>query len=89
MPQGFTGVPKDKPLIYFAMGSSGTPEIVAKIVESFEGKPYHVIAPVEFQLAKVQGVRVPQNVTVTDWVPALTVNKMADLAPFMAGSERL
>jgi YVTN family beta-propeller protein len=29
MPQGFTDVPKDKPLIYFAMGSSGTPRIVA------------------------------------------------------------
>jgi len=55
------------------MGSSGTPRIVAKIVESFEGKPYHVIAPVEFQLGKVHGVRVPTNVTVTDWVPALTI----------------
>ena len=85
MPQGFTDVPKDKPLIYFAMGSSGTPRIVAKIVESFEGKPYHVIAPVEFQLAKVQGVRVPTNVTVTDWVPALTVNKMADLTVIHGG----
>jgi len=85
MPQGFTDVPKDKPLIYFAMGSSGTPRIVAKIVESFEGKPYHVIAPVEFQLAKVHGVRVPTNVTVTDWVPALTVNKMADLAVIHGG----
>ena len=26
------GIPKDKPLIYFAMGSSGTPEIVARIL---------------------------------------------------------
>ncbi len=78
-------IPRDKPLIYFAMGSSGTPRIVAKIVESFEGKPYHVIAPVQFQLAKVQGVRVPTNVTVTDWVPALTVNKMADLAVIHGG----
>ena len=85
MPQGFTDVPKGKPLIYFAMGSSGTPRIVAKIVESFEGKPYHVFAPVEFQLAKVQGVRVPTNVTVTDWLPALTVNKMADLAVIHGG----
>jgi len=89
IPQGFTDIPKAKPLIYFAMGSSGTPRIVAKIVESFAGKPYHVIAPVEFQLAKVHGVRVPTNVTVTDWGPALTVNKMADLAVIHGGSERL
>ena len=85
IPQGFTDIPKDKPLIYFAMGSCGTPRIVANIVESFAGKPYHVIAPVEFQLAKVHGVRVPTNVTVTDWVPALTVNKMADLAVIHGG----
>ena len=48
-------IPKDKPLIYFAMGSSGTPEIVAKVIESFAGKPYQVIAPVKFQLAQVHG----------------------------------
>lgn len=48
LPQELALLPKDKPLIYFAMGSSGTPKIVARIVESFEGKPYRVIAPVKF-----------------------------------------
>ncbi len=67
------------------MGSSGTPEIVAKIVESFEGKPYRVIAPVKFQLERVSGVRVPSNVLLTDWVPALQVNKMADLTVIHGG----
>jgi UDP:flavonoid glycosyltransferase YjiC (YdhE family) len=56
------------------MGSSGTPAIVARIVESFEGKPYHVIAPIKFQLARVPGVRVPKNVLVTDWLPELRVS---------------
>jgi UDP:flavonoid glycosyltransferase YjiC (YdhE family) len=85
IPPEITAIPRDKPLIYFAMGSSGTPEIVAKIVESFEGKPYRVIAPVRFQLGHVAGVRVPSNVLVTDWVPALQVNKMADLAVIHGG----
>ena len=67
------------------MGSSGTPEIVANILESFEGKPYRVIAPVKFQLEHVPGVRVPANVLVTDWVPAIQVNKMADLAVIHGG----
>lgn len=67
------------------MGSSGTPEIVARIIRSFEGKPYRVIAPVKFQLDQVPGVRVPSNVLVTDWVPALQVNKMADLAVIHGG----
>jgi len=85
LPPELINIPRDKPLIYFAMGSSGTPEIVAKIVESFEGKPYRVIAPVKFQLGQVAGVRVPSNVLVTDWVPALQVNKMADLAVIHGG----
>ncbi len=85
LPQELASLPRDKPLIYFAMGSSGTPEIVARIVESFEGKPYRVIAPVKFQLRQVPGVRVPANVLVTDWVPALQVNKMADLAVIHGG----
>jgi UDP:flavonoid glycosyltransferase YjiC (YdhE family) len=85
LPMEIVAIPRDKPLIYFAMGSSGTPEIVAKIVESFEGKPYRVIAPVKFQLGQVPGVRIPANVLVTDWVPALQVNKLADLAVIHGG----
>ena len=85
MPPELSGIPRDKPLIYLAMGSSGTPEIVAKIVESFEGKPYRVIAPVRFQLGRVPGVHVSANVLVTDWVPALEANKMADLAVIHGG----
>jgi UDP:flavonoid glycosyltransferase YjiC (YdhE family) len=85
MPDEIKTIPKDKPLIYFAMGSSGTPEIVAKIVEGFADKPYRVIAPVTFQLALVPSVRIPPNVIVTDWVPALPVNQMADLTVIHGG----
>lgn len=85
LPEQVRTVPRDKPLIYFAMGSSGTPEIVARIIRSFEGKPYRVIAPVKFQLDQVRGVRIPSNVLVTDWVPALQINKMADLAVIHGG----
>jgi UDP:flavonoid glycosyltransferase YjiC (YdhE family) len=85
LPEEIKNIPRDKPLIYFAMGSSGTREIVARIVESFEGKPYRVIAPVKFHLAQVQGVHIPSNVLITDWVPALQVNKMADLTVIHGG----
>jgi UDP:flavonoid glycosyltransferase YjiC (YdhE family) len=85
LPPEIATIPRDKPLIYFAMGSSGTPEIVGKILESFEGKPYRVIAPVKFQLGQVAGVRIPANVLVTDWVPAIQVNRMADLAVIHGG----
>jgi UDP:flavonoid glycosyltransferase YjiC (YdhE family) len=85
LPEEIKNIPTDKPIIYFAMGSSGTREIVARIIESFEGKPYRVIAPVKFQLAQVQGVPIPSNVLITDWLPALQVNKMADLALIHGG----
>ena len=85
MPPEVQHIRRDKPLIYFAMGSSGTPEIVARILEGFEGKPYRVIAPIKFQIAQLAGVRVPPNVLVTDWLPALEVNQMADLAVIHGG----
>ena len=85
IPPEIASIPRDKPLIYFAMGSSGTAEIVAKIVESFEAQPYRVIAPIRFQLDMLPDVRVPSNVLVTGWVPAIQVNKMADLAVIHGG----
>lgn len=85
LPQEVTSMPRDFPLIYFAMGSSGTPEIVANILQGFEGKPYRVIAPIKFQLQQLGEVKIPSNVIVTDWLPALQVNKMADLSLIHGG----
>jgi UDP:flavonoid glycosyltransferase YjiC (YdhE family) len=85
IPEELRTIPHDLPLIYFAMGSSGTPAIVANIIESFAGKPYQVIAPVKQLLSKVPGIKVPPNVLVTDWLPAHEVNKMADLSLIHGG----
>lgn len=43
-------ISRDKPQTYFAMGRSGMREIVVNLLESFEVKPYRVIAPVKVQL---------------------------------------
>jgi UDP:flavonoid glycosyltransferase YjiC (YdhE family) len=85
IPEEVKNIPRDKPVIYFAMGSSGTPQIIARIVESFEGKPYRVIAPVKQHLDKLRGVKIPSNVLVTDWLPAHRVNKLADLSLIHGG----
>jgi UDP:flavonoid glycosyltransferase YjiC (YdhE family) len=85
LPEKIRSMPHDKPIIYFAMGSSGTPEIIANLIESFEGKPYRVIAPVKNHLDKVPNVKIPSNVMVTDWLPALEVNQLADLALIHGG----
>jgi UDP:flavonoid glycosyltransferase YjiC (YdhE family) len=58
---------------------------VAKITESFAGKPYRVIAPVKYHLDKVPHVKIPPNVLVTDWLPAQQVNKLVDLSVIHGG----
>ncbi len=85
IPEAVNNIPHDQPIIYFAMGSSGTPRIIANIINSFKGKPYRVIAPVKNHLDKVPGVRIPSNVLVTDWLPAHEVNKLADLSLIHGG----
>jgi len=50
IPPEVAAMPKDKPIVYFAMGSSGNPGIVRRIIEGFGGKPYRVIAPVRHLL---------------------------------------
>jgi UDP:flavonoid glycosyltransferase YjiC (YdhE family) len=85
LPTEVKNIPRDKPLIYFAMGSSGTPRIVAQIIESFRGKPYQVISPVKSLLETLPATDIPPNVLVTDWLPALEVNKMVDLSVIHGG----
>jgi hypothetical protein len=75
----------DRPIVYFAMGSSGTPEIIRNILRSFEGTPYRVIAPIRSFFRKTPDFVVPNNVVVTDWLPALKVNQMADIAVIHGG----
>ncbi|GAA1703877.1 glycosyl transferase [Microbacterium sediminicola] len=84
MPVEVEQIPNDFPLVYFAMGSSGVGHIVKELIESFRGKPYRVVAPVRSLLAG-QDVAVPDNVTVTDWLPALEMNKRADIALIHGG----
>ncbi len=85
MPEEIENIERDKPLIYFAMGSSGTPRIVKTIIESFEGKPYRVIAPVKSLIENVPDINIPSNVIVTDWLSALKVNKLADISVIHGG----
>lgn len=85
IPDEILTMPHDKPIIYFAMGSSGQPKVIAKIVAGFAGKPYRVIAPVKSHLAKIDPVTIPDNVLVTDWLPAHKVNPMADISVIHGG----
>lgn len=84
IPSAVQHISRDRPIVYFAMGSSGNPEIIARIIEGFRGKPYQVIAPVKSHLEKMH-VNVPPNVIVTGWLPAHKVNPMADISVIHGG----
>ena len=83
IPEVVRAMPRDLPIIYFAMGSSGVEPVVKQIVEGFAGKPYRVIAPVA-ALTR-DGLRPPPNVIVTDWLPADQVNPMAAVSVIHGG----
>jgi UDP:flavonoid glycosyltransferase YjiC (YdhE family) len=85
IPDEVRNIPRDMPLVYFAMGSSGTATVVAQIIESFKGAPYRVIAPVRQLIKTKPDLEIPPNVLVTDWLPALQVSQMADLSVIHGG----
>jgi UDP:flavonoid glycosyltransferase YjiC (YdhE family) len=84
IPPEVENLPRDRPIVYFAMGSSGEREIIAQILQGFAGKPYRVIAPVKKLLAG-SSLNIPPNVLVTDWLPAHKVNPMARISVIHGG----
>lgn len=84
VPKEILDMPKDKPVIYFAMGSSGKPELISEIIEGFKNKPYRVIAPVKSHINNMK-VQIPDNVVLTGFVPAHKVNPLADISVIHGG----
>lgn len=84
IPKEILNLPKDKPIVFFAMGSSGQPKVIKKIIEGFAEKPYWVIAPVKSKLKNIN-VKIPSNVIVTDLLPTHKVNPMADISVIHGG----
>ncbi|MCK5187612.1 MAG: hypothetical protein KAR43_10835, partial [Deltaproteobacteria bacterium] len=84
IPKEVAEMPKDKPVVYFAMGSSGKPKLIEEIISVFKDKPYRVIAPVKPNI-KDTNLEIPSNVVVTDFLPAHRVNPMADISVIHGG----
>jgi UDP:flavonoid glycosyltransferase YjiC (YdhE family) len=84
IPKEITEIPRDKPIVYFAMGSSGKPGLIADIIEGFRDKTCSVIAPVE-QHIKDMHIEIPPNVIVAGFLPAHKVNPMADVSVIHGG----
>lgn len=84
IPREIIEMPKDRPIVYFAMGSSGKPRLIADIILGFKDKSYRVIAPVESHI-KDMNLEIPSNVIVTGFLPAHKVNPMADISVIHGG----
>jgi len=84
IPRDIIEMPKDKPIVYFAMGSSGKPGLIVDIIEGFRDKPYRVIAPVKSHIEDMS-VDIPSNVLVTGFLPAHKVNPLADISVIHGG----
>ena len=84
VPEEIKHLPENKPIVYFAMGSFGRPRVMKKIIEGFKEQPFTVIAPVREKIENLN-VKVPGNVIVTGWLPALEVSKKADLSVIHGG----
>jgi UDP:flavonoid glycosyltransferase YjiC (YdhE family) len=74
---------KGKTIIFFAMGSSANRDILLKTLAAFEGLDVAVIAPIKTHLKP--GDRIPKNVLVTDWLPALEVTQRVGIAVIHGG----
>ncbi len=84
LPKEIQEMPRDRPIVYFAMGSSGKPELIGQLIESFKNKPYRVIAPVADHITNLT-VKIPENVFVTGFLPAHLANPLADISVIHGG----
>jgi len=84
IPEIISLIPKDKPLIYFAMGSSANRKILKQVIEAFSEINGYVICPMKKHLEQMK-VIVPTNVYITDWLPAHLVNPMAKISVIHGG----
>ena len=80
LPAALQALDPSRPILYFALGSSGDPELIPTFLALFAARPeWQIIAPIEHLLAAT-GRPAPANVIVTGLLPALAANRLANLA---------
>jgi ribosomal protein S18 acetylase RimI-like enzyme len=85
VPREILEMPRDLPVVYFAMGSSANGAVLRRALLALAGLPCRVIAPVRRHLLDDMP-SLPDRVLITDWLPAHKVNPLADVS-FIHGGE--
>lgn len=74
------------PLVYFAMGSSANRSLVMKLLTCLNELDIVVIAPVKMYLSEQErAIFEHSTISLTDWLPADSVNQLADVALIHGG----
>ncbi len=74
----------DVKTVYFAMGSSAARGVLMKALAALADLPIRVVAPIRAHLRDSDTI--PANVMITDWLPALSVNRLVDAALIHGGA---
>ena len=69
-----------KPLVYFAVGSSGNRDLVLDVLRGLGRADCQVLAPVRSHLHQEDLETLPLNIHVTDWIPTHQLGDAVDLA---------
>ena len=69
-----------KPLVYFAVGSSGNRDLVLDVLRGLGRADCQVLAPVRSHIKDEDLDTLPLNVHVTDWIPTHQLGNAVDLA---------
>ena len=69
-----------KPLVYFAVGSSGNRDLVLDVLRGLGRADCQVLAPVRSHIRDEDLDTLPLNVHVTDWIPVHQLGDAVDLA---------
>lgn len=77
---------KGRPLLYFAMGSSANKSVIIKLLDCLKDLELDVVAPVMFYLTLAELADYKDtSIVITDWLPADSVNQLADVALIHGG----
>lgn len=86
IPEKITNVPRNKPVIYLAMGSSGSRKVIVKLLHVLEELPVTVICPMKKMLGQsVENFNTSSNIILCDLIPAHKIGHIIDLSIIHGG----
>lgn len=74
-----------RPVIFFSMGSSGSPALFKSIVAAFANQPYDVFVATTTIIERSEFGNIPANVIIEKFFPAVDIAALADVAVIHGG----